>query len=182
MNDLSLPKGWEWKKLGEVVLFKGGSQPPKNEFSDIPKPNFVRLIQIRDYKSNNYITYVNADSVKKFCEENDVMIGRYGPPVFQILRGLKGAYNVALIKAIPNEALLLKDYLFWFLQNSQIQDHIISLSQRSAGQSGVDKNALEKFKILIPPLPEQRRIVAKIDAAFTQLDEAIQLQKQNLAR
>jgi type I restriction enzyme S subunit len=28
---------------------------------------------------------------------------RYGPPIFQILRGIEGAYNVALMKAIPKE-------------------------------------------------------------------------------
>jgi type I restriction enzyme S subunit len=41
------------------------------------------------------------------------MIARYGPPVFQILRGMSGAYNVALMKAIPNEKLVLKDYWYY---------------------------------------------------------------------
>lgn len=144
------------------VDFIGGSQPPKSNFSDTKKDGFVRLIQIRDYKSDNHIVYIDEKSTKKFCNADDVMIGRYGPPVFQILRGLEGAYNVALMKAIPNENVVSKDFLFYFLQNEKIQNYIISISQRSAGQSGVNKKALEQYDIVIPPLDIQEKVVNKI--------------------
>ena len=58
------------------------------------KDGYIRLIQIRDYKSDDYAVYIPENSTKKFCTEDDIMIGRYGPPVFQILRGISGAYNV----------------------------------------------------------------------------------------
>lgn len=148
--------------LTEVVDFIGGSQPPKSQFSDLPKEGYVRLIQIRDYKSDNHIVYVDSASTKKFCTKDDVMIGRYGPPVFQILRGLDGAYNVALMKAVPNEDILTKDYLFWFLQSPSIQKYVIGISQRAAGQSGVNKNALEKYLISVPSKALQDDIVDKV--------------------
>jgi restriction endonuclease S subunit len=148
--------------LTEVVDFVGGSQPPKSQFSDIQKEGYVRLIQIRDYKSDNHIAYVDSASTKKFCTKDDVMIGRYGPPVFQILRGLDGAYNVALMKAVPNEDILTKDYLFWFLQSPSIQNYVIGISQRAAGQSGVNKKALEKYLIPVPSKTMQSNIVDKV--------------------
>ena len=148
--------------LTEVVDFIGGSQPPKSQFSDVQKEGYVRLIQIRDYKSDNHIVYVDSASTKKFCTKNDVMIGRYGPPVFQILRGLDGAYNVALMKAVPNEEILGKDYLFWFLQSPSIQNYVIAISQRAAGQSGVNKKALEKYLIPVPSMDMQNEIVEKV--------------------
>jgi type I restriction enzyme, S subunit len=145
--------------LMKFVDFIGGSQPPKSSFSYEFKEGFIRLIQIRDYKTDNHIVYIHQDSTKKLCEADDVMIGRYGPPVFQILRGIKGAYNVALMKAIPNESMVSKDFLFYFLQNSSIQNYIISISQRSAGQSGVNKKALEAYSIVLPPLDVQSKYV-----------------------
>lgn len=148
--------------LTEVVDFIGGSQPPKSQFSDVQKEGYVRLIQIRDYKSDNHVVYVDSASTKKFCTKDDVMIGRYGPPVFQILRGLDGAYNVALMKAVPNEDVLTKDYLFWFLQSSSIQNYVIGISQRAAGQSGVNKKALEKYLIPVPSIAMQNDIVDKV--------------------
>ena len=40
------------------------------------------------------------------------MIGRYGASVGQIHRGKSGAYNVALIKTIPNTEVIDKDFLY----------------------------------------------------------------------
>ena len=89
------------------------------------------------------------------------MIGRYGPPIFQILRGIDGAYNVALMKAVPKKERK-NDYLFYFLKNKKIQDYVIKKSIRAAGQSGVNKQALEPYKINLPPIKEQNNIVHNI--------------------
>ncbi|MGB2924038.1 MAG: hypothetical protein WBB82_01945, partial [Limnothrix sp.] len=78
---------WQIKKLGEVCEFQGGSQPPKSTFSYTYKEDYIRLIQIRDYKSDKHIVYIPKEKAKRFCKPDDVMIGRYGPPVFQILKG-----------------------------------------------------------------------------------------------
>lgn len=171
---------WIEMKLQDVVKFSGGSQPPKSTFSNTLKDGYIRLIQIRDYKSNDHIIYVQKAKAKKFCTKDDIMIGRYGPPVFQILRGLEGAYNVALMKAIPNEKLITKDYLFNFLSSPSIQDYIIGLSQRSAGQSGVNKKALENYPILIPPIIVQNKIVSFLEKLITKIDNSIVLLEENL--
>lgn len=173
-------KNWEVKKLGEVCKFIGGSQPPKSLFSYEDKEDYIRLIQIRDYKSNKNIVYIPKEKAKRFCDSKDIMIGRYGPPVFQILKGLDGAYNVALMKAVPNEKVLSKDYAFLFLKFSKIQDYIIHLSQRAAGQTGVNKEAIEDYPILVPPLSEQQRIVAILDEVFEAIAKAKANAEQNL--
>jgi len=167
--------------LMKYVDFIGGSQPPKSSFSYEFKEGFIRLIQIRDYKTDNHIVYIHQDSTKKLCEADDVMIGRYGPPVFQILRGIKGAYNVALMKAIPNESMVSKDFLFYFLQNSSIQNYIISISQRSAGQSGVNKKALEAYSIVLPPLDVQSKYVGIFNQLQSSSEETQSKLKEQLA-
>lgn len=141
--------------LGEVCEIVGGSQPPKSVFSNEYKDGYVRLIQIRDYKSDDHIVYIPRSLARRFCSKADVMIGRYGPPVFQILEGLTGAYNVALMKAIPNENLLTRDYLFHFLMHGTIQRHIIFHSERASGQTGINKELLEKYPIALPSLSRQ---------------------------
>ncbi|TMO21485.1 restriction endonuclease subunit S [Pseudoalteromonas sp. S4741] len=155
---------WPVVELGSVVTFIGGSQPPKSTFKYELEDGYVRLLQIRDYKSDDNLTYIPESSTKKFCSKDDVMIGRYGPPVFQILRGLEGAYNVALMKAQPSEKVD-RDYLFYFLKQEKLFRLIDGLSQRTAGQSGVDMNALKAYPMLLPPLEEQKRIAAILDKA-----------------
>lgn len=158
------PPDWKMLSLGEIVTFQGGSQPPRDTFEFTPRDGYVRLIQIRDYKSDEFSTYVRADLVRRFCSKTDVMIGRYGPPVFQILRGIEGAYNVALIKAIPGEGLL-NDYLYYFLRQSTLFRLIDHLSQRSSGQTGVDMDALRGFPIPLPALEVQRQILKVVTQA-----------------
>ncbi|MFC1836565.1 restriction endonuclease subunit S, partial [Thermodesulfobacteriota bacterium] len=154
-----MKKGWQSKPLGEVCQFVGGSQPPKSTFSKAEKPGYVRLIQIRDYKSDDHVVFIPRKQAKRLCTADDIMIGRYGPPLFQILRGLEGAYNVALMKAVPDEMQISRDFLFYFLKSPKIQHHVISLSARAAGQSGFNKKTLEPYPIPVPPHPEQQRIV-----------------------
>ena len=72
------------------------------------------------------------------------MIGRYGPPIFQIFSGKAGAYNVALIKAIPKDELL-KQYMYYFLCREDLLRYIESFGQRSAGQDGIDMDQLNAF-------------------------------------
>lgn len=155
-------EGWNTSTLGEVCKFVGGSQPPKAVFEKEPTPENIRLIQIRDYKSDKNIVYIPRSMAKRFCTADDVMIGRYGPPLFQILRGLDGSYNVALMKAVPDESKLSKDFLFYFLKNSDILQHVIYHSERAAGQIGLTKETLEPYPIAIPDHATQQRVIATI--------------------
>lgn len=56
------PKGWEVVRLGDVINFVGGSQPPKSTFISEPRDGFVRLVQIRDFKTDKYATYIRRSS------------------------------------------------------------------------------------------------------------------------
>ena len=154
-----IPEAWQNESLGDMVSFEGGTQPPKKYFSNECLDGMIRLIQIRDYKSDKFKIYVPKELCRRFCDKSDVMIGRYGPPIFQILRGLEGAYNVALIKATPINERLDREYLYYFLNNEKLFNLIDSLSQRTSGQTGIDMEVLKAYKIPIPPKKEQEKIV-----------------------
>lgn len=163
---------WNVVPFGEVCEISGGSQPPKKDFIFEPKDGYIRLIQVRDYKTDKYITYIPKEKAKKFCTKTDIMIGRYGPPIFGIFSGIEGAYNVALMKAIPDEEKLDKDYFRWFLKTDDLVRFVEKTSKRAAGQDGVRKERLFSYPVPLPPLSEQKQIVALLDQAFTAIDQA----------
>ena len=165
------PMGREPFRMGSIVDIIGGSQPPKNTFIYEEREGYTRLVQIRDFKSDSNLTYVPNEKANRPFNKDDIMIGRYGPPVFQILRGLEGTYNVALMKAVPNENALTKDFLFHLLSEPRIQNLVVSESKRTAGQSGVRKPLINNFVAALPPLAEQKRIVAKVDELMTLCDQ-----------
>ncbi|MFX3636850.1 MAG: restriction endonuclease subunit S [Candidatus Pristimantibacillus sp.] len=156
----SNPKGLVMKTIGDVCDFEGGSQPPRSTFIFEPKVDYVRLIQIRDYKSNEYITYIPEQLAKKFCDVDDIMIGRYGPPIFQILQGLEGAYNVALMKAVPKDKNIDKEFLRFYLKRDELLHHLEMFQQRTVGQAGIEMNELRNYPCLVPPMEEQKEFIS----------------------
>lgn len=173
----SVPETWEESTVLRSISFSGGSQPPASFFIDQPADGYIRLIQNRDYRTDEYKTYVPINSVTKFCTADDVMIGRYGPPVFVIHRGLEGAYNVALMKATP--ILLDREFMYYYLQDSTLLNYVESFSSRAAGQSGVNTEILRRYPIFIPPLQEQIEIAKYLEQKLADIEEVIS-EKQSL--
>lgn len=159
-----MKEGWEYKKLGEVCDFQGGSQPPKSEWSKEPRDGYVRMLQIRDFTQNatNYIEYVKKSKSLKYCNDDDILIGRYGASVGKILTGLSGAYNVAIIKTIPQE-IVNKHYLKYYFLSPYFQHNLLATSQHRAAQAGFSKEDIFDYKILCPSLSEQQHIVEELD-------------------
>ncbi|MDE6708588.1 MAG: restriction endonuclease subunit S [Oscillospiraceae bacterium] len=174
----NVPENWEHNTVLNCIDFEGGSQPALNYFIGEEKEGYIRLIQNRDYKTDAYKVFVPISMVSKFCDESDVMIGRYGPPLFVLHRGLKGAYNVALMKAIPK--LLDREYMAYYLQNYTLIQYIESFSKRTAGQSGVNTDILKKYPIYVPPMYEQKQISDYLDKKCEEIDSIISEKKQQI--
>ena len=174
-----MKKGWQTKKLGDVCDFEGGSQPPKSEFIYDEKPGYVRFLQIRDFGSDKNITYIRHSKKNRLCNENDILIGRYGASVGKILTNKAGAYNVALMKTIPNLEILDQSWFYHFLISDEFQKPLLNVADRSA-QAGFSKDDIYNFSVPVPPLAEQQRIVGLLDEAFEGLATAKANAEKNL--
>ena len=169
------PKCFPLKKVEDIVEFQGGSQPDKKFFEYTKTKDNIRLIQIRDYKTNDFITYIPKNLAKRFCDEDDIMIGRYGPPIFQILQGIKGSYNVALMKAIPKKGN--KEFVRYFLKQECLLHYLEGLSQRTAGQAGIEMPKLKKYPFPYPPIELQNKFadfVKQIDKQKFEIQKSLE--------
>lgn len=146
-------KGFPLYTIDDVIEFQGGSQPDKKYFEYESTPNNIRLIQIRDYKSDRFITYIPKSMARRFCTADDIMIGRYGPPIFQILKGIEGSFNVALMKATPKMGN--KEFIRHFLMQECLLHYLEGLSKRTAGQDGIQMDKLKAYPFPYPPLDLQ---------------------------
>ena len=178
------PGCWQQRNLGDICEFVGGSQPQKSTFQYQDGPGLIRLIQIRDYKSDKHVTFIPKSLAKRFCSATDIMIGRYGPPIFQILRGLEGAYNVALMKAVPDTQLLDPEYLYYLLRGEALLRYVEAGSDRTAGQDGVRKELLYPYPVFLPSIAEQTEIanrVAKLLAFTDHFESRLRLANARVA-
>lgn len=154
-NPVINQKRFPVKQVGDVIDFIGGSQPPKNVFEYTPTEENIRLIQIRDYRTDKYKTYIPRKLAKRFCTADDIMIGRYGPPIFQILGGIEGSYNVALMKAVPKMGN--REFIRWFLKQECLLHYLEGMSKRTAGQDGIQMDKLKKYPFPYSPIELQNQ-------------------------
>jgi type I restriction enzyme S subunit len=167
-----LPNGWVWEWFTDVMDVDGGTQPPASEFVDEPRPGYVRLVQIRDFESDAYITYIPDSPKWRKCNASDVLIARYGASLGRVCTGLEGAYNVALAKIVPSARIHLP-FAYYLLRSSYFQGPLLAGGGRSA-QAGFNKDGLSVIPLPIPPISVQHAI-AKI---LRTLDGKIELNRR----
>lgn len=171
---------YEFPKISitDVCDFQGGSQPPKKDWIQEEKPGYIRMLQIRDFTQSekDNIEYVKITNSIKTCKEEDVLIGRYGASVGKILTGLAGAYNVAIMKSIPDLSKLNRTYLRYYFLSDEFQQYVLSASTSRAAQAGFSKEDLNRMHILIAPIELQKQfegLVIQSDKSKFALQNAI---------
>jgi restriction endonuclease S subunit len=181
-QEISKNNKWPLVLLGDVCDFEGGSQPPKAKFVYASKDGYIKFIQIRDFGDNGIDTYIPISPKNRLCKKDDVLIARYGASLGRICTGLEGAYNVALLKTIPNESKILREYLYYLLKSSFIQNRIMQLGNRAA-QAGIRPDDLKATKIFLPSIDEQKKIIMsfkKEEAEIQKLKQQIKSHENNI--
>ena len=144
-------------RLTDICDFQGGSQPPKDEWLFEKQEGYIRMLQIRDFTQSEKVVpeYVKISKSTKICQADDILIARYGASIGKILTGLSGAYNVAIMRAIPDTHML---HLYYYLKSPYFQTAILNVGSRAA-QAGFNKEDLSKLEIKCPLLSEQDSII-----------------------
>lgn len=151
-----VPKGWRVIPFLDVCDLQGGAQPPASTFIEEPRDGYVRLLQIRDFSTDNHKTYIPDTKKLKKVTEDDVLIGRYGSAsgdkakdsLGRVCRGLSGSYNVALMKLSPVQ--VGKEYAFQLVSDPAFYGYLQGVSSKAV-QSGFSKNELGQYKVVLPP-------------------------------
>jgi type I restriction enzyme, S subunit len=174
-----LPSGWKLKKFGEIAILSRGQNPPKSEFIHKPKEGYVRFYQIRDGHNDDHEVYVPDTPQIHKVEPDDILMVAYRH-IGRVFRGAKGAFNVALCKiSNKNRSVIDDDYLFYIIPTEFVRGELMKQAERSLIPSMSVKH-LAEIEIPVPPISEQKRIVAIVDEAFESIDIAIENTKKNL--
>ena len=187
MSELyKLPKGWEWKQLGDISKLIGGGTPKRNMNEYWDNGNIVWLsptdlgkigdiIYISDSKDK--ITQLGLDkSSAKLLPVGTVLYSSRATIGKIAINTIEVSTNQGFTNFICNENLNNR-YLAYIL--SRFTPEITSLSNSTTFKE-VSKTSLKKFQIPLPPLQEQQRIVTKLDTLFEKIDKVIALHQKNM--
>ena len=121
-----------------------------------------RYIQIGDLRTDNKLKYAKPDEKNVICDENDVLIAWDGANAGTIGYNLKGIIGSTLAKLSPKIDEIYSPYVGRFLQSK-----FKFLRENCTGATipHISRPSLENLKIPLPPLEQQKKIAAILDAA-----------------
>jgi len=169
-------QAWPTKRLADVCQILGGATPSKKNAKfyggDIPWATVGDMNVEEITATEEYITKVAvADcSTNVIPSGSIVMATRVGLGKVCVL-GQDTAINQDLKGLTPkNPKELTNRWLYWWLK-SKASD--IQKAGTGATVQGVKMIFVQELEIPLPPLAEQKRIVALLDEAFAGIDEAM---------
>jgi type I restriction enzyme, S subunit len=170
VSETRLPPSWIWTTLGEMC-----THPQYGYTTKAAESGDTLFLRTTDITSGNidwttvpYCAESPADPEKYLLREGDIVISRAGSVGFSYLIQCppKAVFASYLIRFRP---FIAPRYFILFLKSPFYWD---SISKREAGIAVGNVNAqkLAAVPLPLPPLPEQKRIVAKIEELFSELD------------
>ena len=168
MSNNNLPKGWVWTTLEEISDIILGQSPSSSTYNTDGKglPFYQGKLEFGE-------TYPTprkwCTAPKKIAEKGDVFIS---------VRAPVGPTNLCPEKSCIGRGLAairglngIEPFFILYLMRAYEDE----LAGRGVGTTfnAITGNQLKTFEIPLPPLPEQHRIVTKIEELFTKLDAGI---------
>lgn len=177
-----LPENWCWTRLDFIANYKKGPfgssltkamfvPKGKNTYKVYEQGNAInKSTQYGSY----YITKEKYDSMDGFSvEPNDIIVSCAGTigEIFRLPQNIeKGIINQALMRVRLNSSVVYQIFEYYF-SNILIQN-ITDESNGTAIKNIPPFKVLKQMPFPLPPLPEQKRIVHRIESLFAKLDEA----------
>lgn len=165
-----MPQGWSSELLVNLVTSQKGKKPDqlKSSMAD----GFLPYLDILAIEKQVIRQFADITS-SRICNEDDVLVVWDGARSGWVGMAKAGAIGSTIMALSPQ--LIESKYLLYFL-NSQFKS--INTNTRGTGIPHVDPELFWNIAVPIPPLNEQRRIVAKLEALLSKVDAC----QQRLAR
>lgn len=180
-----LPVGWEWCKVGDVSILKGGFAYKSNNF--IIKSNYqvVRMGNIRPdkFRLDKNPVFITPESAA-ITKEYEIVNG----DILLTMTGTKGKRDYLYSLTAKNSDLhgrtlylnqrlcivrcihVYDAYINLAMKEDRILDAIYAKSTGTANQANIGMLAISNWIIPLPPLMEQHNIVAKVHELMTLCD------------
>jgi type I restriction enzyme, S subunit len=166
---------WRIAKISDFAKTTSGGTPsranPEFYTGNIP---WIKSGDLNDGNVSEATEFITEEALKsssaKLFPAGTLMIALYGATIGKLgILTIDAATNQAVCGIFVPEGVETK-YLFYFLLQ-----HRRELIKQGAGgaQPNISQGIVRDIEVPLPPLPEQRRIVARIEELFSRLDAGV---------
>jgi type I restriction enzyme S subunit len=166
---LRISKNWTRIELNLVADIQNGYAFSSEEFS---KDSGFPLIRIRDILKHETEDYYTGSYPEEFLvDKGDILIGMDGDFNASVWKGPRGLLNQRVCRVLPNS----KNYFDKFLIIC-LQPYLNAINSETSAVTvkHLSSRSIQQIPLPLPPLPEQRAIVSKIEQLFSDLDNGIE--------
>jgi len=184
-----LPNGWEWKSFNQTLEQDGmrtgpfGTALNNSEIYTEGIPVFGIPNVGHSVFRPGFTDYITAEKAKALSvyvlEEGDIAIARSGTVGRSCIvpkLDPKPIMSSNLIRIRINKKVFLPDLMCQILTGSKLVERHIDKECRGSTRIFFTQKILNKFQIPVPPLDEQRRIMAYLDSVQARLASLRELQ------
>ena len=183
----SLPN-YLYEPLGNHVIFERGITFPASEKKAIREIGTIPCIRTANIQENLDISdliYVSERFVKnnkKLIRSDDIFISMANSRelvgkscmVSENTEQMTFGGFVTVARSID----VHQRYLYFYLKYLFISSKMLSIASQTTNIANISSKSLQSLSIPLPPLEEQKRIVAKIEELFAKIDEIDKAQKE----
>jgi type I restriction enzyme, S subunit len=173
----TLPEGWEWSKLDSLcyLITDGTHYTPTYIPSGVP---FLSVKDVSggriDFSKTRFISPREHEELSKRCkpEFQDILFTKVGTTGIARVVDVKTEFSIFVSLALLKFS---KDYLSpYFLElllNSPLVKNQSERDTQGVGNKNLVLKYIKNFAVPVPPLEEQKRIVAKVNQLMKLCDE-----------
>ena len=181
-----LPEGWRWVRLGEVCAIN--PRRPRIQSEPGEPTTFVPMTAIDEQTGTIVAAEVRPfEEVKRgytYFEENDVLFAKITPCMENgkaaIARNLLNGFGFGSTEfhVLRPSSFVIAEWIWLFVRREKFREDAKRAFRGGVGQQRVPQEFLEQHPIPLPPLEEQRRIVARIEELMGRVREARRLREE----
>lgn len=163
-------------EFGTISHIKKGKKPLRQ--TDKPQDGYMPYVDIEAFETCNIKMYTDGEKCLS-CKAGDILIVCDGSRSGFVGKAIDGYVGSTL--AIISADGMSQEYLYYFLLGKYA---LLNTKKKGTGTPHLDANILSQQKLVVPLIDEQKRIVAKIEELFSELDngvETLKKTKQQLA-
>ena len=178
-----LPSGWEWCRLSDIAVYIQRGKSPK--YSLIKKyPVVAQKCNQWDGFLIDKAKFIDPATLSKytperFLQDEDLMWNSTGLGTLgrmAVYYTALNPYELAVADSHVTVIRLLKScvdpsFCYFYFINPTVQSVIENMSDGSTKQRELSTTTVRNFLVPLPPLEEQKRIVARIEELMPRIDK-----------